>query len=169
MIRHATEDDIPRLVALKKRIASETYGTLGDEKQLQSWLSRKCSVEYFEGLFEKQALILMAEYETATLGIASVTFGDNDAYLGDLYIGTELQQRGFGSQLTQHRFQYVQNHFSMANLDTEYTIRSNCFYSNYRAYQHLLKHGFKPVDFYMEPSFEIPVVRMSQVLTVAGT
>lgn len=162
MIRSANLEDIPRLSELKKEIGYDTYYTLGSSRQFESWAEDVCSHEYFESLLNSQTTILVAEYRSELLGMAAITFMDTYADFSNLYVG--LQARGIGSILTEHRMNMARNHISLQPVGSAYELRARCFYNNYRAYQHLLKHGFTPYGWAMLKHYDFPTVMMSQEL-----
>lgn len=164
MIRNAYIDDIPKLVDLKTKVGKSTYFDYGTEDQFNEWSSASCTPKYFENLINNHTTILVAEYEDVFLGMASVTFFDNYALFGNLYVG--LQDRGIGSLLTKHRFSLVNSHVSLMVSSSSYEVEARVFYQNYRAYRHLLKHGFIPIDWRKQEHYDFPLVIMRSTIEV---
>lgn len=162
MIRNATTDDINKLVNLKTRVGRDTYYEYGSSDQFDEWTNEFCSPEYFENLLKDNTTILVAEYDDVFLGMSSVSFNDEHAFFGNLYVG--LQERGIGSLLTKHRFGLVQSHVSLTAPGSTYGVVARCFYQNHRAYKHLLKHGFLPVGWRLHETYKFPVVIMEQTM-----
>ena len=162
MIRNATIDDAPRLAHLKTRVGRDTYYHYGTPEQFDKWVEEFCSIQYFENLIKNNTTVLVAEYEDAFLGVSSVSFNDDLALFGNLYVG--LQERGIGSLLTKHRFALVQSHVSLTAPGSSYGIQARCFYQNHRAYKHLLKHGFYPTSWKLHEIYSSPIVIMEQTL-----
>lgn len=164
MIRSATLDDIPKITELKLEVGRDTYFHLGTPDQFESWSKRVCSAEYFENLLENNSTILVAEYKSEFLGMAAITFNPDHAFFSNLYVG--LRHRGIGSLLTEHRMGMAENHISLEAPNSTYELRARCFYANYRAYQHLLKHGFHPYNWTMLDDFNFPAIVFKQEITV---
>jgi hypothetical protein len=158
MIRNATLEDVHKLVALKSTVGRDTYLHYGTPSQFDKWVDEVCSPNYFEGLLNNSTTILVAEYGSEFLGMASVSFYGDRAFFGNLYVG--LQDRGIGSLLTQHRFNLVKQNVSLLGYGQTYDVEVRCFYQNHRAYNHLLKHGFTPFDWTMHEQYGFPVVIM---------
>ena len=115
-----------------------------------------------EFLLKNNTTILVAEYEDVFLGMASISFNEDMALFGNLYVG--LQERGIGSLLTKHRFALVQSHVSLTAPGSSYGVQARCFYQNHRAYKHLLKHGFAPINWKLHKTYSFPIVIMEQTL-----
>lgn len=158
MIRNASIEDIPKLVNLKTDVGRDTYFDYGTPDEFDKWVESTCSEGYFEKLLNNSTTILVAEYGSEFLGMASVSFYDEKAFFGNLYVG--LQDRGIGSLLTQHRFSLVKQNVSLLGYGQTYDVEVRCFYQNHRAYNHLLKHGFVPFDWTMHEQYDFPVVIM---------
>lgn len=167
MIRNAHLDDIPKLVDLKTRVGRATYLEYGTVDQFDEWVEAACSYRYFEDLINSNSSILVAEYESVFLGMAAVSFFDDYALFGNLYVG--LQDRGIGSILTKHRFSLVSSHVSLMVSNSSYDIEARVFYQNHRAYKHLLKHGFIPVSWSLHSQYKFPLVIMRQTIEVQPT
>jgi|SRR5688572_10243635 len=168
MIRYATADDIPKLIKLKGTVGRDTYYDFGTPQEFDAWMDSVCSEAYFEDLLDKGATILVAEYDTAFLGMASVTFNCNSALFGNLYVG--LQNRGIGSLLTNHRLALVENHTALMSPNTEFEVRASCFYQNYVAYKHLVKHGFIPYSWAFNENYtNTPMVWMKHTIVTSDS
>lgn len=163
MIRNANLDDIDKLVNLKTKVGKETYFDYGTPEQFDAWVEAVCSPEYFEKKLTNATTIIIAEYEDVFLGMSAVSFRDDYALFGDLYVG--LQGRGIGSLLTHHRLALVTSHVSLMPPHSTFDVEARVFYQNHRAYSHLLKHGFIPYDYAPQPQYEFPMVIMKQTLT----
>jgi len=163
MIRNATLEDIPQLVHLKTKVGRETYFDYGTPEQFDAWEKAVCSPEYFEKILTNSTTVIVAEYEDVLLGMSAVSFYDEKALFGDLYVG--LQSRGIGSLLTHHRLALVNSHVSLMPPHSTFEVEARVFYQNHRAYVHLLKHGFLPYDHAPQPQYGFPMVIMKQVLT----
>ena len=162
MIRNATIEDIEKLVNLKTRVGRDTYFDYGTPEQFDRWVSEVCSPEYFEELLNNSTTVIVAEYQEVFLGMSAVSFYDDRALFGNLYIG--LQDRGLGSLLTRHRMTLVDSHVSLMSPFSTYDVEARVFYQNHRAYKHLLKHGFLPVDWKIHEQYDFPLVIMKQTL-----
>lgn len=160
MIRNATVDDISKLVHLKTRVGKDTYFDYGTPQQFDAWVKEVCVPDYFLDLLGNSSTIIVAEYEDTFLGMASVSFYEDKALFGNLYVG--LQSRGIGSLLTKHRITLVENHISLKSKFGNFAIEGKVFYQNWRAYRHMLKHGFRPVDWETHPQYSCPLVVMRQ-------
>ena len=162
MIRNAGIEDIEKLVALKSTVGRDTYFDYGSPEQFDDWVEAVCTYDYFEKLVNNSTTILVAEYGDVFLGMASVSFYDEKALFGNLYVG--LQDRGIGSLLTQHRFNLVKQNVSLQNYGATYDVEASVFYQNHRAYTHLLKHGFIPFDWKPHDQYSFPLVVMKRTL-----
>jgi GNAT superfamily N-acetyltransferase len=166
MIRVATLDDIPKLRELKQEVGKDTYFDMGTPEQFESWSADVCGEEYFEKLLNNSTTILVAEYKSELLGMAAISFYEDYSFFSNLYIGLGMQRRGIGSLLTEHRMGMAQNHISLQAPGSTFELRARCFYQNYRAYQHLLKHGFTPYDWKILEHYAFPAVIMKQEIVV---
>lgn len=164
MIRNAYTEDIPRLADLKYKVGKSTYLEYGSEDQFEAWAEANCTHEYFENLIDNHTSILVIEYENVFLGMASVTFFEDYALFGNLYVG--LQDHGLGALLTRHRLALVNSHVSLMVPNSTYDVEARVFYQNHRAYTHLLKNGFAPIDWDMHPQYNFPLVIMRQTIDV---
>ena len=166
MVRVATLDDIEKLCDLKYEVGRDTYYDYGTPEQFESWAEDVCTDTYFKKLLTNTSTILVAEYKSELLGMASISFYDDYAFFSNLYIGQELQKRGIGSLLTEHRMSMAQNHISLQAPGSTFELRARCFYINHRAYEHLLKHGFTPYSWVILEHYEFPAVLMRQEIIV---
>lgn len=166
MIRTAILDDIPKLCELKREVGRDTYLSMGTPEQFEAWAEDVCSKQYFEKLLNNNTTILVAEYRSELMGMAAISFHEDYAFFSNLYIGIGLQQRGIGSLLTDHRMSMAKNHISLQVPNSTYELRSRCFYLNWRAYQHLLKHGFYPYNYIMLDHYNFPSIMFKQEIVV---
>lgn len=155
-IRGANLEDVPRLVALKRLVASRAYAAL-PTKALETWQERFSTAEYFDQRItdrnRRTVFFVALDDDDSLLGLVSMKERNHRAYLGDLYV--VAQGRGVARALVDQAFEQARR-WGLTSVATD------VFESNSLAMAFVTRLGFREETEYREQSLGVRVHRLSR-------